>query len=141
MSKKSLRKKYQLLEHRTDLKIKVFGRSEKEIFLNSLLAMENYLSPLTEKRETRKRKIKLKSIDLEILLADFLNQILYLNQTFREIYSGIDFKKLSEKEIEAEILGNKVLGFKREIKAATYHDLKVEKDEDNNWQAVILFDI
>ncbi len=141
MSKKSLRKKYQLLEHRTDLKIKVFGRSKKEIFLNSLLAMENYLSPLTGKRETRKRKIKLKSIDLEILLADFLNQILYLNQTFREIYSGIDFKKLSEKEIEAEILGNKVLGFKREIKAATYHDLKVEKDEDNNWQAVILFDI
>jgi len=137
MSKKSLRKKYQLLEHRTDLKIKVFGRSKKEIFLNSLLAMENYLSPLTGKRETRKRKIKLKSIDLEILLA----QILYLNQTFREIYSGIDFKKLSEKEIEAEILGNKVLGFKREIKAATYHDLKVEKDEDNNWQAVILFDI
>jgi len=36
-------KKYEILEHRADLKIRVFGKTKKELFKNALLGMTNSL--------------------------------------------------------------------------------------------------
>jgi len=134
-------KKYEILEHKADLKIRAFGRSKEELFLNTMIAMIENMKPQIKKPlESLKKEIKIKSVDLTSLLVDFLSEVLYLSQTNKEVYSNVKFIKFSDTELEAEIIGQKVQRFNEDIKAVTYHDLEVKKADDQ-WAAVILFDI
>ena len=135
-------KRYKILEHKADLKIKVKGSSEEELFLNALLAMEEGLRPGTkETKEEIKREIKIKSIDLPALLVDFLNEALYLIQVHKEIYNNVKFKKITDTELEAELFGQKLERFGEDIKAVTYHGLDIHQRKDGIWEATVLFDI
>ncbi|XOB46720.1 MAG: archease [Candidatus Nealsonbacteria bacterium] len=134
-------KKYQILEHTADLKIKAFGKTKKELFLNVFLGMIESQKPETKGNQEIKREIKIKSLDLEALLVDFLSEALYLTQVNRETYDNVKFKKFTDTEIEGELIGKKVERFGEDIKGVTYHDLDVHQREDRVWEATILFDI
>lgn len=132
--------KYEILEHKADLKIRAFGRTKEELFLNILLGMTESQKPEIKEKEKTKKLIKIKSLDLPSLLVDFLSEVLYLSQINKEIYNELKFKKFSNTELEAELFGQKVERFGEDIKAATYHDLDIQQ-RDKVWEAVILFDI
>jgi len=133
--------KYKIIEHRADLKIKVFGKTKEELFENAVLAMNDYLQPEIKNSKIIKRKILIKSFDIKTLIVDFLSEILYLIQTKKETYFKTDFKKFTNTEINAFIFGRKVKKFNEDIKAVTYYDLEIKQKEKNLWQATILFDI
>lgn len=132
--------KYEILEHKADLKIKVFGKTKEELFKNALLAMaesqkgENFSGKVT-------RKIEIQSIDLISLLVDFLSEVLYLIQVNKEIYNDIKFTKFTDTELEAELFGQKVERFGEDIKAVTYHNLNIIERENRIWEATVLFDV
>lgn len=135
-------KNYEIINHTADLKIKGFGKTKKKLFLNLLKAMiECQKAKMKEEEKPKVRKIRIKSLNLETLLVDFLNEIIYLSQINKEIYPEANFKKFSTKEIEAELVGRPVERFGEDIKAVTYHGLKIEKIEENIFQATVLFDI
>lgn len=134
-------KKFEILEHKADLKIRAFGKDKKQLFSNMLLAMTESQKPEIKSRGKIKRQIKIKSLDLPALLVDFLNEVLYLSQTNKEVYSNIIFKKFTDKKIKGELTGQEVERFGEDIKAATYHNLGIDQKKDKIWQATILFDI
>lgn len=135
-------KKFEILEHRADLKIRAFGKTKEELFLNAMLGMEAALRPKIKSQKLKvKTKIRIESEDLTCLLVDFLSEINYLNETNREVYQKIHFEKFSDKEIEAEIFGYKVKSFGLQIKGVTFHDLDIHQREDGTWEATVLFDI
>jgi len=133
--------KFELLEHKADLKIRAFGKTKEELFLNMLLGMTNGLRPEIKNKKSKIKKIKIKSLDLETLLVDFLSEALYLIQVHKEIHNKIKFIKFSDNELEAELFGQKVERFDEDIKAVTYHSLDVHQEKDGTWQATVLFDI
>lgn len=133
--------KYEILEHKADLKIRAFGKTREELFLNMMLGMQESIKPEICDGGKLKREIKIKSLDFPSLLVDFLNEVLYQSQTNKEIYNNIKFIKFSDAEIEAEISGQKVERFGEEIKAVTHHSLDIHQKEDNIWEATVLFDI
>ena len=133
-------KKYETLEHTADLRIRAFGKTKKELFLNVLLGMTE--SQKAEKlAKEAKREIKIKSLDLEALLVDFLSEALYLTQVNREIYNDIKFTKFTDTELEGELTGYKVERFGEDIKGVTHHDLNVHQKKDSAWETTVLFDI
>ena len=133
--------KFEILDHPSDLKIKIFGKDKKELFENAVFAMGECLRPEIEIHEKNtKSKIKIKSADLFSLLVDFLSEVLYRAQVNKEIYYKVKFDKISDTELKAELFGEKVKRFGLEIKGVTYHNLNIEK-KNSQWQAVVLFDI
>lgn len=134
-------KKYEILEHRADFKIKVLGKDKKELFLNALLGMISGLRPEIRSTKSGIRNIKVESPDLNALLVDFLSEVLYLIQTNREIYESMKFNKFTDTEIEAEFSGQKVVSFGEDIKAVTYHGLDIHQKKDKTWEVTVLFDI
>jgi len=153
-------KKFEILEHKADLKIRAFGKTKEEAFLNMLKGMSSALRakiknqksktelPSEEAKVKRRTKssstvknIKIKSLDLGALLVDFLSEVLYQTQVNKEIYNKIEFKKFSDTELEAEIFGPKVERFGEDIKAVTYHNLDIHQKKDGTWEATVLFDI
>lgn len=132
-------KKYEILEHKADLKIKAFGKTKEELFLNMLKAMSDSQKPEFLEKEI-KRQIEIKALDLSALLVDFLNEALCLSQTNNESYFDVNFKDFSDNEIKADLIGKKIKRFEEDIKAVTYHDISV-KQKNDVWEAVVLFDI
>ena len=136
--------KYEILEHKADLKIKVFGRTKEELFENAMVGMFEGARYEPEIRNTKyeiRNEIKIKSLDLPSLLVDFLSEILYLVETRKEVYQKIDFKKITDNRLEATLIGKKIKRMGVHIKGVTYHGLEINQREDGIWQATILFDI
>ena len=142
---------YKILDHIADLKIQTFGKTKEELFLNTLKAMTESQKAEIKDKKAIKRKVKLESGDLDNLLVDFLSEVLYLSQTNKEVYNDIKFSKFSDTQLEGELSGNKIESFGEDIKAATYHGLKIDqprlasgeagKNKNGLYQATILFDI
>ncbi|MBI2450244.1 MAG: archease [Candidatus Nealsonbacteria bacterium] len=134
-------KQYAVLEHTGDFKIRVWAKTKEELFLNAMLGMIAGLRPEIRSTKSEIRNIKVKSLDLNALLVDFLNEILYLIQTNKEVYDKIKFKKFSDTGLEAGLSGHKVDIFGEDIKAVTYHGLDIRKNKDGLFEATVLFDV
>lgn len=133
---------YEILEHTGDAKIRAFGKTKEELFLNAMRGMFGLVGPKGKiKNEKAKRTIKIVSSDYNALLVDFLSEVNYLMQTEREVYEDIKFEKFTDTELEAELLGQKVEGFGEEVKAVTYHGLQIKKNREGLWEATIILDI
>ncbi len=144
-------KKFEILEHKADIKIKVIGSSLEELFKNAVWAMAQILSAEAAKSEFKiqnlKFKIKVKSADREILLVDFLNDILGESQINQAIYPEVRFLDFQPEGVQgmaylkAEISGYPIERFDEDVKAVTYHDLNIHQKEGGIWEATILFDV
>ena len=133
-------KKFEILEHKADLKIRVFGKDLRELFLSAIVGMFEEAGYESEGEEI-KREIKISSLDLPSLLVDFLSEVLYLCEVNKEVYHKVLFKNLTEKELKGILIGKPLKRMGVHIKAVTYHDLDIHQKEDKTWQATILFDI
>jgi SHS2 domain-containing protein len=134
--------KYEILEHKADLKIRAFGKTREELFENAMVGMfEGAKYEKEAKSQKSKVKIKIKSIDLPSLLVDFLSEILYLVETKKLVFEKVEFKKFSENKIEANLIGRPLKRMGVHIKGVTYHDLDIHQEKDGTWEATVLFDI
>lgn len=133
-------KKYEILEHKADLKIRAFGKTKEELFENVMIGMFESAGYRGEGKEIKK-EIKISSLDLPSLLVDFLSEVLYLSEVNRQVYYQIQFKKFLDKEIEGNLLGKKLKRIRVEIKGVTYHNLDIHRKKNKTWEATVLFDI
>ena len=145
-------KDFEQLPHTADIKIRVYGSSMKELFQHALIGMFQEIGPHAQECEKQgerlicdslpeKHEIKVKAIDRDALLVDFLSEALYLSDVNNEAYLDAEIHELTDTTISATLRGVKVTGFDVvEIKAVTHHDLKI-KEIDGAWQVDIVFDI
>ncbi len=132
-------KPYKILEHPADFEVEVFGKNKELLFENAMQALAEGLRP-EKKDEKAEEKIRILSEDAEALLVDFLNEVNYLSEVKREVYTHVHFSKFEDNELVGKIYGWKVRRFGLQVKAATFHDLELEK-RGKRWRAKILFDI
>ena len=133
-------KKFETLEHKADLKIKAFGKDLKELFENAMIGMFESAKYEGGGKEIKK-EIKVSSLDLPSLLVDFLSEVLYLSEVNHEIYNQIQFRKLTNKNIEGNLFGEKLKTIRVAIKGVTYHSLDIHQKKDKTWETTVLFDI
>jgi SHS2 domain-containing protein len=138
-------KDYDLIEHTADIGIRVNGKDLKEIFINVASAMFDVIAEL----RTDCTKLKLKDINIKIqaddrdeLLVEWLNELLSLSETKELIFDKFKIVNLTDKYLEAVVSGYPRENFRiqTEIKAATYHELKIKK-LNSSWQVELIFDI
>jgi len=131
---------YKILEHTADLKIQAEGKDLAELFSNIALGMTEYIFGQQQMVNSQQSGIvKVSSKDIESLLVDWLSELLYLSEINKSAYTKFDIKEISETKLEAEVFG-KQAEKKDDIKAVTYHQLKIEKTKQG-YKTVVLFDI
>lgn len=133
---------YSFVEHTADIRMKVKGPTLKKIFKDALLGMVKILNPLKlPDKQPVMRKIHIVAPDPTALMVDFLNEALTLMHSRREAYVRVNFQSLTQKELQATLMGFKVGGFGEDIKAVTYHEAQVKRGSRGTWQTYIIFDI
>ncbi len=133
-------KKFEILDHIADLKVKVYGRNLIELFINAALVVAEQQAGIKKEESADWEIVEIESVDLESLLVDWLNEILSRSDLNQKAYLSFKIEELTKKRLRAKIAGQKVEQKEIEIKAATYHDLEIKQVNDY-WQAVVIFDI
>lgn len=137
-----MKNKIEIINHTADIGIKVSGKNIEELFLNSVKGLYKIIEVKYNGYEDL-LKINLKSDNLEELLVKFLNELIYYIETKK---IGGDIKKIKIEnviggyELNAELRIRKIKNIGKEVKSATYHNLKVEKVKDG-YQTKIIFDL
>ena len=138
------KKNYELIEHTADVGIKVKGKNLKGLFKNTALAMFDIIAEKKDLKSQGQKKIKItqKADNLEELFINWLNELLSLSATKELIFSDFKINKLDEKNLETISIGGDIKNYKvnTEVKAATYHELKIKKIK-SGWQAEVILDV
>lgn len=139
-------KRYEILEDITaDIGFIVYGKNLNELFENAAIAMFEVMIDLKNVEERIERKIQIESNDLESLMYKWLNELLYFVDAENLAFSRFEVN-INEKEykLTATCKGEKINRNKHKIgtlvKACTYHQLKIWKENDT-WKAKIIVDI
>lgn len=135
---------FRVIDHKADIKIKISGKTIEELFSEALNGFLHIVVKRKRKAESLERKkISLEGIDLEDLLVRFLNELIYLF-SLKKVPLKIENMKIEENRFEGEILlaplTKDSFEVKAELKAATYHNLKIEK-KGKNFVTEVVFDV
>jgi len=137
-------KPFEVIEHTADIGIVAYGADIKQIFTNAALGLFNLMADLDNLKESVKREIDLSAEDVEVLLIEWLNELIYISEVDHILFKRFEIKELSNAHLRAICFGEKIKPgqhrLKREIKAATYHMLQLNK-QDGNYKVQIIFDI
>ncbi len=137
-------KTYELIEHTADVGIKVKGNDLKELFRNAAAAMFDIIAEKKEPEIKKQAEIKIeqKADDLEELFVNWLNELLSLSATKELIFSDFQINKINKNTLQAIAIGEDIKNYRvnTEVKAATYHQLKLEQTK-TGWQVELILDV
>jgi len=141
---------YRYLEGLTmaDIAFEATGKTQEEMFISAADAMmSTQIQDIKALKSKEEKKIALKAGDIERLLHDFLQELIFLKDAEQLLFRDyrIEIKKVHDGiALEAVCKGEK-LDPKRhnllvDVKAVSWHKFKVEKTEDG-WKAVVIIDV
>jgi len=135
---------FRAIDHTADIGLLIKGKNKEQLFAEAARGMFSIVAGgrINGKLKVKSLKLEVTGPTLEELLVSFLNELLYLAEKEKAIFNRfeVEIKKIKNRfYLQGRIKENSQVP-KREVKAATYHNLKVEK-KDNFWQTTIIFDV
>ena len=88
----------------------------------------------------QERSLAIHASDVEGLLVRFLTELLWLEQEEKLAFDHLSVKVNADCDLWADLVGGLIIKLDKEIKAVTYHNLKV-KSTDHGLQVNIVFDV
>jgi SHS2 domain-containing protein len=141
-------KKYEEIEHPSDIGLRFRGESLEELFANAGVGMFSLITQINRVENTRDIDIKLSSgsSSYEDLLILWLERLLYYFEVENFVFSRIKVLKVKSSGISAVLYGEKIDNTRHNIlnsiKAPTYHMLSISKDSSRGiWEGTIIFDV
>ena len=136
--------KYELIDHTADLGIRVFGSDPGDLFTTAALAMYDQIIDVNVSSGDRKHRIRVTGSDWADLMVNWLRELLYLWTVKELLVATVDISSITESKLSAEITTRTFdtarHPIKNEIKAVTYHQIKVVHGA-KGWEAQVIFDI
>jgi len=136
-------KDFEIVNHTADVGIVAYGVDMKQAFTNAAKGLFSLITELDDIEEALHRDIEVTATDKESLLVEWLNELIYLFDTENIIFKRFDVTELNNTRLKARSYGEKVdrsrHKLKTGVKAATYHMLKVNKND--GYQVQVIFDI
>jgi SHS2 domain-containing protein len=88
------------------------------------------------------RTLEVESVDREALMVDWLNEILFVSEVDLWVPVEFEIEEASPTRLKASARGVTVDDPPSNVKAATFHGLRVEEsEEDEGLQAEVIFDV
>jgi SHS2 domain-containing protein len=136
--------RFRTIEHTADIGIEVEADTLAELFEGTAAAMFSLIVDPDTVKGMEERDLTLEAGDLEELLFMWLNELLFILYSEGLLFSGFKVKDIGEERMVATVSGER-LDLRRhrldeEIKAATYHEMMVER-RDDGWKARVIFDV
>ena len=133
---------YEVLEHTADIGLLARGGSPEEVFREASVGMLE-IAGSWHPGEGREVPVAVEAPDLAGVLVDWLSEVLYVQDAGGVSVGGVELEAVSSNTARGTVTVRPFVGDHTEgvqIKAVTYHQLNVEKD-DEGWLARVFFDV
>ncbi len=135
-------RRYRLIEHTADIGLIAYGASVPEAFANAAYGMFAIMANLRPVKEVEQRVVEVNADDLEGLLFEWLNRLVYIFDVDMLLLKRFEVTLLTDRELKAICHGERFDPSRHEIKigvkSATYHQLAVDKERN---RVQVIFDI
>jgi len=137
-------KKYDFIDHTADIGIKVRGKNLPELFSNAGYALFDIILDISQVKPEKSFRIEIPGGEIEDIFFEWLRELLSKFNTEKLAFREFDIHKIDKNGLKATCKGEKVNperhSLKTEIKAVTYHELKLTR-KNNFWEVQVIFDI
>ena len=135
---------FRTFEHTADIGLEGHADSLGQLFEAMGEGLVDVISPHGSAEKRKKLEIRVQADDVESLMVDFLSEVLRLFTLDKFIVADIKVGQINETSVVAEVAGEPYdperHGPAEEIKAVTYHRLKVAQEGDE-WIASVILDV
>lgn len=133
-------KRFEEVEHTADIAIRVRGRDLADLFVNAAYAMACQVTDVEDVDVTTQVKIELQAEDVEMLLVEWLSELLYLGEQENVVFVEFDISRATPHTLHAVAHGGPIVEHQAHIKAVTFSQMDVRK-MDQGYETVIVFDV
>jgi len=135
-------KKYELIEHTSDIGLIAYGRTLAEAFANAARGMFSIIAEPDGVREEDSRRVEVNADDIEGLLFEWLNSLLYYFDVEMLLFKRFDITEFEDTRLVAVCRGERYDSarhrLKTGVKSATYHMLEVDREKN---RVSVIFDV
>jgi SHS2 domain-containing protein len=147
MVNKKIKKKFEYLDHTSEIKVKSYGKNLEEAFINLALGATNFLTDVDKVKKITEINLSISSKKIDALLYDFLEELIILIDTKGFLFAGaknfsIKKDKSGKYSLQCSALGDhyKHYEMKGDLKAVTYSDMKIE-EVNGGFEILVVYDI
>ena len=131
-------KKFEWVDHPSDIGFRAYGKTLEEAFGNAGLAMFEVMVDTKKVRPREEVAVELEAEDEKALLYDWLAHLLYLHGSRDMVFSKFEVGEISEVDggfmLRATVRGEQFdperHETRTEIKAVTYHLMEIERSAE-----------
>jgi SHS2 domain-containing protein len=128
------------VEHTADWAIRVRGATVPELFINAAAGMYALIADLASVAPTLERVVNVKGVDAEALLVNWLNELVYYTEMDGLVFCEFCITSFEPTHLCAAARGGRGVPLRKQIKAVTFHDLRITLTDDG-YEATIVFDV
>jgi len=135
---------FEFIEHTADLAVRAKATTLPELFVQTARGMYALLGQLHPGEQSADSTIEAHAPDPESLLHDWLAELLWQVEHEKRLFEHFHFTRFDAQHLAAQcrgaILDPARSEWSAEVKAVTYHDLKIEK-RGELYEVTVVFDI
>jgi SHS2 domain-containing protein len=136
---------FEEIEHTADWALRVRGADYAALFQAAARGMFGLLAELDAVEPTIERRIALQSLDVEALLVDWLNELLYLAEAEQVVFTRFELARIDVAPdggatLDARAWGGSAPELRKTIKAATFSGLAIQRTAAG-LQVDLVFDV
>lgn len=138
---------YEFFDHTGDVGVSLTGRTLDELFGSAAQAFADTITPLDGIEPRRPEELDVAAPELDLLLVDFLSELLYRFDTRRTLVRDAQVE-VRERDGGWALRGT-LIGERHDearhpirvlIKAVTYHGLEIRR-QGSEWHSRVVFDV
>jgi SHS2 domain-containing protein len=132
------------IEHTADTGLRCKAPTLEGLFECAARGMFEIIVSLDTVSPTESVPVSLEAANLEELFVGWLEELLYIWESRRMLFSKFTVRSVKPRSLEGEVAGEaydpKRHELQSEIKTATSHDLRIEQKGDG-WEVQVIFDL
>ncbi len=137
-------KRWEHFPHEADIGVRGIGATKEQAFEQAAVALTAVITEPGKVAPEQEVEITCEADDDELLLADWLNSLLYEMATRKMLFSRFEVR-IEGNHLNGTAWGEKIDISKHtpttEVKAATYAELSVRQEQDGSWIAQCIVDV
>jgi SHS2 domain-containing protein len=130
----------EVVDHTGELEFRISHPSLAGLYAEAVRGLVLEVEGAAPPRGDERRDVDLDSSGRETLLADLLNEVVFLMETEGFLPSALEVDEVRDGHLRGALVGRSDREIRPLVKAATYHDLRVWH-EGGTWHGRVIIDV
>jgi SHS2 domain-containing protein len=128
-------------EHTGEVRLRLQADSLPGLFEEAALAVAELMCTDRSDPQGGALPVRVEARDREALLAAWVDELVFLSETRKRVWSEARVEHLVDTELVATVRGFEPAALRTQIKAATLHDLHIAETPSGSFEATLVLDV